>query len=121
MQRHGGTQVLPTPSTDHTNELGRHRSRWERKAKQSAQLGDMVLIACKLLEKTVHKNIHISVDTLRIATGRSASESWDPALACGASNSTICSTFSQLRVRGVHTFRTPAIPHIKTKGTKVRP
>jgi hypothetical protein len=30
MQPHGGTQVLPTPSGDHSNELGRHWSRWER-------------------------------------------------------------------------------------------
>jgi hypothetical protein len=60
----------------------------------------------QMVQTSVHNNSHISIHTHRLATGRHASESWDPALPREAYKSSICSTSSQLRVRSVHTFRT---------------
>jgi hypothetical protein len=65
---------------------------------------------------------HISLHTLRIATGRSASDSCDPALACGAYKFTIwsvkklvkaviaCSESSHFATK-VHQQRLPLCPH----------
>jgi hypothetical protein len=96
--------VLPTPSADHSNELRRHWSWWER------IVHSLVLITCEWCKTNVHKNSHVSPHTHGISTVRHALNSWDPALACEASNFTIRSTLSQQRVRSVHTFRTPATP-----------
>jgi hypothetical protein len=58
-----------------------------------AQFGDMVLISCEWCTKHLHQNSPMSLHTHRVS------------LASGASKPTIRSTFSQLRIRSVHTFR----------------
>jgi hypothetical protein len=73
-----------------------------------------------MLQQTLHKISHNSLHTQWMFTIRHALESWDPALTCEASKSTMRATCSQQRVKNVHTFRTPAKPQT-SKAKVVRP